>query len=630
MLVAALAAVLTACSNAPPPPVVSSPVAQTSAPPADTPSQIMVGLDEVTGGYNPHALADTSTVTSALSELLLPSVFRPDENGTPTLDENLMTSAEVTGTDPFTVTYRIRPEASWSDGAPIAVEDFVYLAEAMRTQPGVVNPAGYRLISDIRPGEGGKLVEVTFRDEYPGWKTLFSDLLPAHVLKDAPGGWQGALAGSFPAYGGPFAIKTIDAARGEIILERNERYWEKPAAVDRIVLHRSDAQDMVASLRTGHDQFVLTDADADTRALLADLGDDVALHTVARDHLAEVLLRPVGPELADDDVRAAMAAFLDRGALIETGTEGGASADLRAGAQVLPPSHDDYSATVPGAGPPLEPDPERARALLAEAGYEREAGSWVRDGRTLSVVVAAPGQKEPYASIAQELSRQLIAEGIEVTTVNPPARELFSQTLAAPVSTGDDGRPLPTGGQVGIDIAVVPRVVSSDPASTLASSFGCGTGVDGEPDTGADSESGSENGGTGSGDGADGKDSGSSGEGADDGSGGSDGAGSEGTDGGDETDGTAGEATEPVAPANPAGFCDEDLQPEIESALTGETPLRQSLSEIEPALWDSHVSIPLFQFADTLAVGSGVSGVTPGPPLTSPFASAVNWTRAPR
>ncbi len=51
---------------------------------------------------------------------------------------------------------------------------------------------------------------------------------------------------------------------------------------------------------------------------------------------------------------------------------------------------------------------------------------------------------------------------------------------------------------------------------------------------------------------------------------------------------------------------------------------------MEPELWDSTVSIPLFQLADTLAVGSGVSGVTPGPPLKGPFPSAVNWTRAPR
>ncbi len=641
-LAVGLAVVLTACSNTPPPPVVSSPVAQTSAPEPGADSRIMVGLDRVIGGYNPHQLADVSTVTSALSELLLPSVFRTDEDGARQLDTDLMTSAKVTAEDPFTVTYRIRPEASWSDGAPIAVEDFVYLTEAMTNEPGVVDPAGYRLISDIRPGDGGKRVEVVFDEPYPGWKTLFDDLLPAHLLKDAPGGWRGALADSFPASGGPFAIKTIDAARGEIVLERNERYWEKPAAVDRLVLHRSESQDMVGALRTGHDQFVLTDAGADTRGLLADLGEDVTLDTVARPRLAEVLLRPLGPELADDDVRKAVAALLDRDALIEAGTDGGAAAELRAEAQVLPPSDGDYAKTLPASAAAGAADPERARELLAEAGYERAAGSWVRDGQALSVVLASPGRKEPYASIAQELGRQLVAEGIEVTTVNPPPRELFTQALAAPVRTGADGVPTPTGGQVGIDIAVVPRAVGTDPASTLASTFGCppasGDDADATDDTGSGDSSGD---GTGdrTGEGA-GEDAGEGTDGsattAPETSTGADGDGN--TDGKDtdsDGDGTGGAGREDgvsgtTVPANPAGFCDPDLQPEIEAALSGETPIAETLASVEPELWDSTVSIPLFQLADTLAVGSGVSGVTPGPPLKGPFPSAVNWTRAPR
>lgn len=597
LLALLLVAVLAACSNTPPPPVVSTPIAQTSAPPVETPSQLVVGLNDVVGGYNPHNLGDLSTVTQALSQLLLPSPFRPDDEGTLTLDESLMTSAEVTSEEPFTVTYRIRPEASWSDGAPIAVEDFVYLADAMKAQPGVVDPAGYRLISSIEPGEGGKLVEVTFSEPYPGWKTLFDNLLPSHALKDAPGGWQGALTDSFPAYGGPFSIKTLDKERGEIVLERNERYWAKPAAVDRIVLHRADQQGMVAALRSGTDQFVLAATDADGLKLFSELGEDAQLHTVARPYLAEVLLRPVGPALGDDKVRAGIAALLDRERLIAEGTQGGPGERMRAGAQVLAPSDKEYAPTIPASGPPLQPAPRKAKRLLAEAGYTREAGTWTKDGQTLSLVVASPGQQEPYARIAKELSRQLIAAGIEVTTVHPPSRELFSTMLAAPVSVPDSdggtgrGQSQPQNGQVTVDIAVVPRPVSADPASTLASTFGCGPDWDsGAGDSGGDGDN----------------------------------SGGDSGDGGDSDDGST------WVPANPAAFCDEELQPAIEAALTGERPLRAVLAELERKLWERDVAIPLFQLADTLAIGSTVSGVTPGPPLTGPFSSAVNWTRGPR
>lgn len=61
------------------------------------------------------------------------------------MDPTLLVSAQVTNQNPFTVTYKIRPEASWTDNAPpIAADDFWYLWRQMVSQPGVVDPpAGY-------------------------------------------------------------------------------------------------------------------------------------------------------------------------------------------------------------------------------------------------------------------------------------------------------------------------------------------------------------------------------------------------------------------------------------------------------------------------------------------------------
>jgi len=569
VLVVTLAA---ACTSTPPAPVVTSTPAPTTTPVA-TPSQIVIGVDDILGGYNPHNLGDQSTITTALSQLLLPSVFRLGDDGQYKLDTTLMRSAEVTSQEPFTVTYEIRTDASWSDGAPIAVEDFVYLADAMRDQPGVVQPAGYRLISNIQPGEGGKRVEVTFSKPYPGWRTLFSDLLPQHLMKDAPGGWQGALQGSFPAYGGPFSIKNLDTARGEIILERNDRYWEKPAAIDQIVLRRSDQPGMVAALRSGNDQFVMSRTDGGTLKLLQELGSGVQLHTVASPRVVDLLLRPANGPLVDDDVRAAVDALIDRNKLIDEGTAGGPSAGLRADAQVLPPSASGYTATIPANA--SAPDPAAAEALLKGAGYVKEAGTWRKDGKPLTLVIASPAQQEPYASIAKELANQLIAAGIAVSTINPQPRDLFGNLLAMPVtSTRPSTTPTTTtttpadgSGSVGVDIAVVPMPVGGDPATVLASNFGCRPGQN-----------------------------------------------------------TATTATT-VVPANPVAMCDSEIEPTIDAALSGAETLTEALSKVEPELWSRHTVVPLFQLADTLAIGSGISGVTPGPAMTGPFGSAVNWTR---
>jgi ABC-type transport system substrate-binding protein len=569
--VLALATVLlTACSNTPPPPVVSSSVAPVSTT-GKTPSQIVVGVDDVLGGYNPHNLADSSQVTSALSQLLLPSVFRQKDDGTTQLDKNLMKSAEVISQQPFVVAYEIRPDASWSDGAPIAAEDFDYLRTQLRDQPGVIEPAGYRQITDLQSREGGKRVEVTFAKPYPGWQTLFSDLLPAHLLKDAPDGWRGALASNFPAIAGPFSIKSLDTARGEVILERNERYWEKPAAIDRIVLRRSDQNTLLAALRSGNDQFALARTTGDELKLLGELGSSVRLHTVARPLVADVLLRPVSATLQDAQLRAGVAALIDRTKLITEGVNGGPSSALHADAQVTAPSVKGYAATIPP-GPPTAPDVAKAEQSLTAAGYTKTAGTWRKNGRALSLVIASPATQEPYATIAKELTSQLAAQGIEVNAITPQPRDLFSGLLAMPVVGGVQQPTGDSAGNVGIDIAVVPQAVGGDTASVLASTFGCrpeqtAAGVD---------------------------------------------------------------KTKPVVPGNAAGFCDPALQPSIDAALSGSTSVTEALTTLEPELWRQNVVIPLFQLADTLAIGSGISGVTPGPPMVGPFGSAVNWTRGPK
>lgn len=151
------ALLLAGCTADPPPPVESEPTVTTTtvAPVVESENLVVVAVDDIGIGFNPHLLADQSPATSAVSALVLPSPFRPaldpaDPAATiMLLDPAVLISAEVTSQAPFTVTYRLRPEAQWSDGAPVAAEDFHYLWQQMISQPGVVDPAGYALIDNV-------------------------------------------------------------------------------------------------------------------------------------------------------------------------------------------------------------------------------------------------------------------------------------------------------------------------------------------------------------------------------------------------------------------------------------------------------------------------------------------------
>ena len=457
----AIVALVALAGCTPAPPLVDTTVTSPVNTPQDR-GEVVVGVDSIAGGYNPHSFADQSAITTALSQMLLPSVFRPGPDGTPRLDRNLMVSAAVTKAKPYTVTYQIRTDASWSDAAPVAAEDFVYLREQLTSQPGIVDSAGYRLISDITARDAGKTVEVTFSKPYPGWRSLFANLLPAHLLKDAPGGWSGALQNNFPATAGPYTVKTLDNDRGEVVLERNDRYWEEPATLDKIVLRRAEQDTLFDALDQGHDQMALVSTDSVGVKTIGDLAPAVTSSTVARPSVTSVYLRPQR-QLADLPVRQAIIASLDRAQLVTVGTGNGPSARLRADAQVLAPSETGYTPTMPAN---VRYDPAAAQTLLTGAGYTKTAAGWSRDGRTLDLTIGAAEQRPADVRIANDIKRQLAAAGVAATVVTPPANELY-QRLAA------------TDGADVVDIAVTSRAVGGDQATMLASDYGCVTGSGG-------------------------------------------------------------------------------------------------------------------------------------------------------
>ncbi len=150
------------------PPAPQSTETTEAAAPSPKATQIIVGIDSIGPGFNPHLLSDQSPVNAAVSALVLPSSFRPvPDPATPTgsrwaMDPALLVSAAVTGTRPFTVTYQIQPEAAWTDNAPIAADDFWYLWRQMVSKSGVVDPAGYDLITGVRSADGGTTAVVTF------------------------------------------------------------------------------------------------------------------------------------------------------------------------------------------------------------------------------------------------------------------------------------------------------------------------------------------------------------------------------------------------------------------------------------------------------------------------------------
>ncbi len=354
VLVSLFGLVLAGCTVSPPPAPQSTDTPHNTPPPPPRPTQIIMGIDSIGAGFNPHLLSDLSPVNAAISALVLPSAFRPvPDPNSPTgsrweMDPTLLVSAEVTSENPFTVTYKIRPEAQWTDNAPIAADDFWYLWRQMVSQPGVVDPAGYDLITAVQSLEGGKQAVVTFAQPYPAWRELFNNILPAHIVKDVPGGFAAGLARALPVTGGQFRVENIDPQRDEILIARNDRYWGPPAKPALIQFRRAGAPAALAdSVRNGDTQVAQVHGGSAAFAQLSAI-PDVRTARIVTPRVMQLTLRASEPKLADTQVRKAILGLIDVDLLAAVGAGSDNTVTLDQ-AQIRSPSDPGYVPTAPPA-----------------------------------------------------------------------------------------------------------------------------------------------------------------------------------------------------------------------------------------------------------------------------------------
>ncbi|WP_342319493.1 ABC transporter family substrate-binding protein [Corynebacterium mayonis] len=265
-LLASCALVASCAANPGPPPLVEEQPEETSteatrplAPSGGTRTQVQVGVDPLRNGLNPHLAADESEVVESIADLVLPSAFVDGKRNADVIEVATVLPTSPSEDVAMTVRYVIADEAQWSDGTPITGADFTYLWRGMSATPSVVDPSGYRAISNVRvSGPGGKVVDVDFRALVAEWRVLFSHLLPAHLFSPDAADFATALSDDIPASAGRFMVVNVDRGRSTITLNRNDRFWgANPAKLDILTLVGvQDTTQIAGQLRVGQLSFV--------------------------------------------------------------------------------------------------------------------------------------------------------------------------------------------------------------------------------------------------------------------------------------------------------------------------------------------------------------------------------------
>jgi len=180
-------------------------------------------------------------------------LFTPQFNWKP----DLISKAKLQ-VGPQRITYYIRKNAKWSDGTPVTGKDwkFTWQTAINPKYKDHIDPLGWE---DIRSVVGsGKVVKVTFKRNFAGWKNLFSYILPQHALagSDMLTVWNDCICnpkkGNAPIGDGPFLLTKFDRGSGVTLSKNTHGWYGKKAKLDSIVFRFiTNTNSEIQSIRSG-------------------------------------------------------------------------------------------------------------------------------------------------------------------------------------------------------------------------------------------------------------------------------------------------------------------------------------------------------------------------------------------
>jgi peptide/nickel transport system substrate-binding protein len=262
----------------------SQPYVRPKVPDAGT---IAVTVDESFTNYNNNLSATGNIANSYVLNLVQPSAFFTNDvnnSAKVQMDGDIMSSVKLVSQSPQVLEYNIKPQAVWSDGAPVNCADFYLQWLAGAATSGDVSTAfqnsltGLDHISKVDCSNNNKTVTATFSKPWADWQGLFGNMVPAHVLtkainitddqltklNDNSAGDKTTLLKVADFYSGganndhgfaginltndvsagPYIIQSANG-KSDTILVRNPKWWGNPAGPARVDL-RTNTDDQSA------------------------------------------------------------------------------------------------------------------------------------------------------------------------------------------------------------------------------------------------------------------------------------------------------------------------------------------------------------------------------------------------
>ena len=334
--------------------------------------------------------------------------------------------------NPFSVVLHLRPQARWSDGAPITARDFVFARSVYLAHSGIPSDDDFRTAIRRVRAMDAKTVRFDFGAPYGDWKVLLNLIppLPEHAL----GGedlsskelWSDRIDDprtGRPIGSGPFLVGPWERGR-QVTLLRNPGYWGRHASyLDRLVLRFVRGSDTDQALRSG--TFDLGVVNVPSPELAGDRRFRTLTTPSASWEHYEIRVRPPGhPALRNKLVRRALAFGVDRAALARALF--GPSAPPVLDNTMYLANERSYESNWSR----YRYRPAEARRLLEQAGCSRGSdGIYSCAGERLRLRFVTTAGVPPRERNLEAVAIQLRRVGVEVQTVYAPNVPLFGAIL---------------------------------------------------------------------------------------------------------------------------------------------------------------------------------------------------------
>lgn len=384
----------------------------TSAPQPKAGGTVSFGLSSEPRVLNPplHILSVESTVMA----LIFAGLVRLNADGA--FEPDLATSYDVEDQG-MTYRFKLRPGLRWQDGRPLTSRDVLFTYETYvdpRTQTAFL--AGFDKVASVETPDETTAV-FRMKEQFAPFllDVGANPILPQHLLA----GSQDLRRDPFnraPVGAGPFKLTAWETG-SQIVLEANDHYWRGRPRLDRLVFRIvPDATSQVNQLQSGELDIVRVTEPALWDQVRA-MAPRVATAAYDDTTYALVQLDEYG-FLKDVTVRQALDYATPKRDIVQGILRGLA---IPAVADV-PPGSPYYNAAVEH----HDFDLERARTLLAQAGFTSQDGVMTKDGQALEIPLHTVSTLPTFVQVAQVLKDTWSRIGVRTTVTTMEAATLFS------------------------------------------------------------------------------------------------------------------------------------------------------------------------------------------------------------